>query len=148
MALLLGLGKKILIADPLATIVDGVFATPAGELTSVLVWLAVLCYAFQIYFDFSGYSDMAIGLARVFGFSFPENFNQPYRSQSITEFWRRWHMTLSRWFRDYLYIPLGGNREGPLITYRESRHRLCPVRALAWRRPISSWCGGCSTDFG
>ena len=114
----LGLGKKILIADPLATIVDGVFATPAGELTSVLVWLAVLCYAFQIYFDFSGYSDMAIGLARVFGFNFPENFNQPYRSQSITEFWRRWHMTLSRWFRDYLYIPLGGNREGPLITYR------------------------------
>src|SRR5262249_42879186 len=77
-----------------------------------LAWVAAVAYSLQIYYDFSGYSDMAIGLGRMMGFEFPQNFNQPYRSQNITEFWRRWHMTLSRWFRDYVYIPLGGNRRG------------------------------------
>ncbi|MGZ5911852.1 MAG: MBOAT family O-acyltransferase [Reyranella sp.] len=80
-------------------------------------WVGILCYSLQIYFDFSGYSDMAIGLGRLLGFHFPENFDQPYRSANVTEFWRRWHMTLSRWFRDYLYIPLGGNRHGSLRTF-------------------------------
>jgi alginate O-acetyltransferase complex protein AlgI len=83
---------------------------PAGELTTAHAWLAVVCYTLQIYFDFSGYSDMAIGLGRMFGFHFPENFNYPYIAQSVQDFWRRWHMSLSAWFRDYVYIPLGGNR--------------------------------------
>ena len=113
----LGLGKKIIIADGVGTVADAVFALPITELGCGHAWLGVLCYTLQIYFDFSGYSDMAIGLGRLLGFRFPENFNQPYRSASITEFWRRWHMTLSRWFRDYVYIPLGGNRRGTLRTY-------------------------------
>ena len=107
-----GLAKKIIIADNMGTIADGVFALPAADLTTSLAWLGALAYMLQIFFDFSGYSDMAIGLGRMLGFRFPENFDQPYRSRSITEFWRRWHMTLSRWFRDYVYIPLGGNRRG------------------------------------
>jgi alginate O-acetyltransferase complex protein AlgI len=114
----LGLGKKIILADNMGAIVDPIFALPPSELTGPLAWLAVVAYTLQIYFDFSGYSDMAIGLGQILGFDFPENFNQPYRSRSVTEFWRRWHMTLSRWFRDYLYIPLGGNREGPWRTAR------------------------------
>jgi alginate O-acetyltransferase complex protein AlgI len=114
----LGLGKKIIIADNMGVLADPIFALPASELTTPIAWLGVLAYTLQIYFDFSGYSDMAIGLARLLGFAFPENFNLPYRSRSITEFWRRWHMTLSRWFRDYVYIPLGGNRNGPWRTYR------------------------------
>jgi alginate O-acetyltransferase complex protein AlgI len=89
---------------------DKIFALHSGDMSTGIAWIGVLAYAFQIYFDFSGYSDMAIGMARMMGFVFPENFNSPYISQSITEFWRRWHMTLSRWMRDYLYIPLGGNR--------------------------------------
>lgn len=113
----LGLGKKIILANPLGGVADQIFALPAGELTTALAWAGTACYTLQIYFDFSGYSDMAIGLARFFGFHFPENFNQPYQSQNVTEFWRRWHMTLSRWFKDYLYIGLGGNRKGPLRTY-------------------------------
>src|SRR5579872_1849180 len=113
----LGLGKKIAIADNLGTIADTMFKLPANELGFVQAWLGILCYSLQIYFDFSGYSDMAIGLGRLLGFHFPENFNQPYRSANITEFWRRWHMTLSRWFRDYVYIPLGGNRHGRLRTF-------------------------------
>jgi alginate O-acetyltransferase complex protein AlgI len=113
----IGLGKKILLADPLGELADQVFALPANELTTPLAWLGVSAYTLQIYFDFSGYSDMAIGLGRMMGFKFPENFDQPYRSRSITEFWRRWHMTLSSWFRDYLYIPLGGNRHGRSRTY-------------------------------
>ncbi len=113
----LGLGKKILIADNLATVADAMFALPPGQLGTGQAWLGILCYTLQIYFDFSGYSDMAIGLGRLLGFHFPENFDQPYRSANITEFWRRWHMTLSRWFRDYLYIPLGGNRRGSLHTF-------------------------------
>jgi alginate O-acetyltransferase complex protein AlgI len=113
----LGLGKKMVIADNLGTVADSIFALPAGELGCEHAWVGILCYSLQIYFDFSGYSDMAIGLGRLLGFHFPENFDQPYRSASITEFWRRWHMTLSRWFRDYLYIPLGGNRRGTLRTF-------------------------------
>jgi len=113
-----GLGKKLLIADPVGQIADIVFGLPPGELTTGAAWLGVACYALQIYFDFSGYSDMAIGLARMFGFRFPENFNYPYSSVSIQDFWRRWHMTLSAWFRDYVYIPLGGNRGGAWETAR------------------------------
>ncbi len=112
-----GIGKKVLLADPTGEIADLVFALPSDELTTPLAWLGVTAYTFQIYFDFSGYSDMAIGLGLMMGFTFPENFDQPYRSRSITEFWRRWHMTLSSWFRDYLYIPLGGNRSGRARTY-------------------------------
>ncbi|MDH4230112.1 MAG: MBOAT family protein [Nitrospirota bacterium] len=110
---IVGLGKKVLLANPLGAAADQVFALPGAELTPSLAWFAVVCYTLQIYFDFSGYSDMAIGLGRMFGFSFPENFNYPYISRSIREFWRRWHISLSTWFRDYLYLPLGGNRKGP-----------------------------------
>lgn len=113
----LGMGKKVVIANTLGAVADQIFALPSAELGASKAWLGALCYTFQIYFDFSGYSDMAIGLARMFGFHFPENFNQPYRSQSVTEFWRRWHMTMSNWFRDFVYIPLGGNRLGPRRTY-------------------------------
>lgn len=112
-----GLAKKTLLADPLGLVADQIFALPEGALSPETAWLGALCYALQLYFDFSAYSDMAIGLGRIFGFRFPENFNYPYASRSITEFWRRWHMTLSRWFRDYLYIPLGGNRHGAWRTY-------------------------------
>jgi alginate O-acetyltransferase complex protein AlgI len=113
----IGLGKKMLIANPLGEIADAVFSLPNNELGMAVVWFGVLCYALQIYFDFSGYSDMAIGLGRMFGFRFLENFNYPYIAQSLQEFWRRWHISLSRWFRDYLYIPLGGNRGSSLRTY-------------------------------
>jgi alginate O-acetyltransferase complex protein AlgI len=113
----LGLGKKMVIADNLGTVVDATFALPASNLDAGHAWLGIFCYALQIYFDFSGYSDMAIGLGRLLGFHFPENFDQPYRSANITEFWRRWHMTLSRWFRDYVYVPLGGNRRGHVRTF-------------------------------
>ena len=106
----IGLAKKILIANILGAEADKIFALGADDLTTPLAWLGIVAYAFQIYFDFSGYSDMAIGLARMMGFIFPENFNNPYISQSITEFWRRWHTSLSRWMRDYLYVSLGGNR--------------------------------------
>ena len=104
-------------ADAVAHIADRVFALPTGRLTFTAAWLGALAYTVQIYFDFSGYSDMAIGLAAMFGFRFPENFDRPYSALSMTDFWRRWHMTLSRWFRDYLYIPLGGSRGGPPATY-------------------------------
>jgi len=113
----LGMGKKVIIANTLGAVADQIFALPSAELNPTKAWMGAICYTFQIYFDFSGYSDMAIGLARMFGFHFPENFNQPYRSQSVTEFWRRWHMTMSNWFRDFVYIPLGGNRLGPRRTY-------------------------------
>ncbi len=114
---ILGLGKKMLIANVVAVPVDKIFAIPTSQLTAPVAWLGVVCYALQIYFDFSGYSDMALGLGRMFGFRFLENFNYPYISRSITEFWRRWHISLSSWYRDYLYIPLGGNRRGTLRTY-------------------------------
>lgn len=105
-----GLAKKMLIANVVAVPADKIFGLPAGELTTSLAWLGVLCYALQIYFDFSGYSDMAIGLGRMFGFHFLENFNYPYTARSMRDFWQRWHISLSTWFRDYLYIPLGGSR--------------------------------------
>jgi alginate O-acetyltransferase complex protein AlgI len=104
------LAKKMMIANVVAGPADQIFALPGNELRPALAWLGVLCYTLQIYFDFSGYSDMAVGLGKMFGFKFLENFNYPYISQSIKEFWRRWHISLSSWFRDYLYIPLGGNR--------------------------------------
>ena len=113
----LGLGKKVLIANTLGRTADAIFGLPAGELTTPLAWLGVVCYTLQIYFDFSGYSDMAIGLMRMFGFRILENFNYPYISRSIREFWRRWHISLSNWFRDYLYVPLGGNQRGGRRAY-------------------------------
>ena len=112
-----GLAKKVIIADSVAPIADAAFASGDGR-TMIAAWVGVLAYTVQIYFDFSGYSDMAIGLGTMFGFTFPENFARPYSSTSITEFWRRWHITLSSWFRDYVYIPLGGSRNGSTATYR------------------------------
>lgn len=109
---LVGLGKKVLIANNVGLLWSKVSSGQAGEPTVALYWLGIIAYTFQLYFDFSGYSDMAIGLGRVFGLTFDENFDSPYISRSITEFWRRWHKTLSSWFRDYVYIPLGGNRKG------------------------------------
>jgi alginate O-acetyltransferase complex protein AlgI len=113
----LGLGKKVLIANTLGRTADQIFALPAADLTTPLAWLGLVCYSLQIYFDFSGYSDMAIGLMRMFGFRILENFNYPYIARSIREFWRRWHISLSNWFRDYLYIPLGGNQRGERRAY-------------------------------
>ena len=105
-----GLAKKMVLANSMGQIADGVFGQTAASLDPGLAWVGALAYTFQIYFDFSAYSDMAIGLGRMFGFHFLENFNYPYLSRSVTEFWRRWHISLSSWFRDYVYIPLGGNR--------------------------------------
>ncbi|MBR2674875.1 MAG: MBOAT family protein [Mogibacterium sp.] len=113
---IIGLAKKVIIANTMATVADFAFDNPEG-LSALLAWLGAAAYTMQIYFDFSGYSDMAIGLGRMFGFELEENFNYPYISKSITEFWRRWHMSLGTWFRDYLYIPLGGNR-----TKSKARH--------------------------
>ena len=106
----LGLAKKVLIANVLGEQVDVIMQLPVQELNTSVAWIGIVAYSFQIYFDFAGYSDMAIGLGRMIGFKFPENFNNPYISGSITEFWRRWHITLGAWMKDYLYIPLGGNR--------------------------------------
>ena len=108
----IGLGKKVLIANTMAAYADQVFGMAYGDLATGTTWIGILAYTFQIYFDFSGYSDMAIGLGKMMGFRFPENFNDPYTSQSITEFWKRWHMTLGNFIMNYLYIPLGGNRKG------------------------------------
>ncbi len=113
----MGLAKKILLADPLSVLVGPVFASGA-EPQLIEAWTGALAYAMQLYFDFSGYSDMAIGLSRLFGVKLPLNFNSPYQAANISEFWRRWHMTLSRFLRDYLYVPLGGNRSGQLARYR------------------------------
>jgi alginate O-acetyltransferase complex protein AlgI len=110
-----GLAKKVLLANPCGKIAD--LAFEAGSLTVLDAWYGVTAYAFQIYFDFSGYSDMAIGLGLMLGFVFPKNFDSPYRARSITDFWRRWHISLSTWLRDYLYVPLGGNRKGSVRTY-------------------------------
>lgn len=112
-----GMAKKLLIADPLGIAADRLFGLPTTELSVAYAWGGALAYTLQIYFDFSGYSDMAIGLGRMMGFRFPENFNRPYISRSITEFWRRWHISLSSWMRLYLYIPLGGNRGARWRTY-------------------------------
>lgn len=109
---IIGLAKKVLIANQVGIVADDIFSKPPGELTTSLTWIGIIAYSLQIFFDFSGYSDMAVGLAKMFGFKLPANFNYPYISRSITEFWRRWHITLGSWFRDYIYIPLGGNRVG------------------------------------
>ena len=113
-----GLVKKLLIADGVGLLADAAFATPSGEVNFITAGIGTLAYTLQIYFDFSGYSDMAIGLGMMFGIKFDENFMRPYSARSVTEFWRRWHISLSTWFRDYLYIPLGGNRHGQFRTYR------------------------------
>ncbi|MGE0815848.1 MAG: MBOAT family protein [Vicinamibacterales bacterium] len=112
-----GLAKKMLVANVVAGPADAVFGLDPSQLTAPLAWLGALCYTLQIYFDFSGYSDMAIGLGRLFGFRFPENFRYPYAATSVQDFWRRWHISLSTWFRDYLYVPLGGNRAAPARVY-------------------------------
>jgi alginate O-acetyltransferase complex protein AlgI len=112
-----GLAKKVILANSLAYIADAIFDVNITTINTGVAWLGAICYTLQIYFDFSGYSDMAIGLGKMFGFEFMENFNLPYISQSITEFWRRWHISLSTWFKEYLYIPLGGNRKGKFRTY-------------------------------
>ena len=115
---IVGLAKKMLLANNCGLIADQIFSMQPSEMSTGLAWIGIIAYSLQIYFDFSGYSDMAIGLGRMFGFTFLENFNYPYISKSISEFWRRWHISLGSWSRDYIYIPLGGNRKGNLITYR------------------------------
>lgn len=112
-----GLAKKVLVANHVALFADACFALQPERVTTTVAWMGTLCYAVQIYFDFSGYSDMAIGLGRMLGFDFRENFNHPYAAISMQDFWRRWHISLSSWFRDYVYIPLGGNRNGNIRTY-------------------------------
>ena len=111
MRFVVGLGKKVLLANQMGAVWSEIYAL-GGDVSALMAWTGAIAYTFQIYFDFSGYSDMAIGLGRMFGFKFPENFRYPYQSVSITDFWRRWHITLSTWFKEYLYIPLGGNRCG------------------------------------
>ena len=123
----LGLGKKVLVADALARAANGVFSLPAGELGPGLAWIGLAAFALQIYFDFSGYSDMAIGLGAVFGFDLPENFRHPYWARSVREFWSRWHITLSQWFRDYVFLPLAYR-----ILGRLPQERYLGVRAESW----------------
>lgn len=115
---MIGVGKKVLLANNIGRLWDYISAMPMGEIPVVTAWIGILAFTFQIYYDFSGYSDMAIGLGKMFGFHFLENFNYPYISKSITDFWRRWHISLSSWFREYVYIPLGGNRQGMLKQVR------------------------------
>lgn len=114
---IIGLSKKVLIANNMGIVADHIFSLPAETLPAHIAWLGIIAYTLQIYFDFSGYSDMAIGLGRMFGFRFLENFNYPYIAKSVQDFWRRWHISLSSWFRDYVYIPLGGNRHSRMRTY-------------------------------
>ena len=116
--IILGLAKKMAFADQFAQVADSYFSHLAAYPGALAAWTGVGAFALQIYFDFSGYTDMAIGMALLFGFHFPQNFRRPYLAFSITDFWHRWHMSLSRWLRDYLYIPLGGNRHGTIMTYR------------------------------
>ncbi|MBO0948546.1 MBOAT family O-acyltransferase [Fibrella forsythiae] len=115
---ILGLAKKMLLANTFAEVADTLFNAPVGSITVAAAWLGIVAYTLQIYFDFSGYSDMAIGLGRLIGFDFKENFNYPYTARSIQDFWRRWHISLSSWFRDYVYVPLGGSRGSTTRTYR------------------------------
>ncbi|WP_096466814.1 MBOAT family O-acyltransferase [Aneurinibacillus soli] len=115
---IIGLAKKVLIANQMGIIADKIFTQPTDNMSTLLAWVGILAYTLQIYFDFSGYSQMAIGLGKMFGFEFPINFNFPYISRSVSEFWRRWHMTLGQWFRDYVYIPLGGGRVATWKVYR------------------------------
>lgn len=114
---IIGLGKKVIIANTLGSVADQMLELNPSEFTTAASWLVMICYSLQLYFDFSGYSDMAIGLGKMFGFDFLENFRFPYKAKSIREFWQRWHISLSNWFRDYLYIPLGGNRVSPGRVY-------------------------------
>ena len=127
----IGLSKKLLIANTTGRMADLVFTASASQLDAGAAWIGAVCYMLQIYFDFSGYSDMAIGLGRMFGFQFLENFPVPYISSSIKEFWRRWHISLSSWFRDYLYIPLGGNPQG------QGPHRAEQGRGVLLYRPVA-----------
>ena len=159
---LIGLSKKVLIANQVAAIADRAFTMDPDALTTPMAWLGALCYTFQIYYDFSGYSDMAIGLGRMFGFRFLENFDHPYASTSVTEFWRRWHISLGSWFRDYLYIPLGGNRVEKSLHVRNllvvwlltgtgpTGPSCCGVFAILccsiWRN-TAGWAGGGSPLF-
>lgn len=115
---IIGLAKKVLLANNIGLLWDTIKATPIDQISSLSAWLGILAFSFQIYFDFSGYSDMALGLGKMFGFNFMKNFDYPYISRSITEFWRRWHISLGAWFREYVYIPLGGNREGQAKQFR------------------------------
>ncbi len=114
---IVGLAKKVLLANTLGAVADKIFDSPVTSFSPAIAWMGAIAYSFQLFYDFSGYSDMAIGLGSIFGFKFLENFNYPYISKSITEFWRRWHISLSSWFKNYLYIPLGGNRKGCAHTY-------------------------------
>lgn len=114
---IIGLAKKVLLANTFGKIADLIFSQPTNQFSFEIAWLGAISYSLQIFFDFSGYSDMAIGLGRIFGFHFKENFNFPYISKAISEFWRRWHISLSTWFKEYIYIPLGGNRKGSVRTY-------------------------------
>lgn len=114
---IIGLSKKVLLANNFAIVADTIYSLPYSSYTTYYSWIAIIAYSMQIFFDFSGYSDMAIGLGKMFGFSLLENFNYPYAAKSITDFWRRWHISLSSWFKDYIYIPLGGNRKGIIRTY-------------------------------
>ena len=111
-----GLGKKVLFANTIGAVYSNIIAGGISDTSVVTAWICIICYTLQIYFDFSGYSDMAVGLGKMFGFEFVQNFNFPYRAHSITDFWRRWHISLSSWFKDYVYIPLGGNRKGDIRT--------------------------------
>ena len=113
-----GLAKKLIFANTFTVVADNIMVQENyGNTPTAMAWLGIICYSLQIYYDFSGYSDMAIGLGRIMGFKFEENFNHPYISSSIQEFWRRWHISLSSWFKEYVYIPLGGNRKGVFRTY-------------------------------
>ena len=159
-----GMGKKVLIANTLAYTADKVFALDSAAINAPIAWLGAVCYLMQIYFDFSGYSDMAIGLGRAFGFTFRENFMYPYCAASMQDFWRRWHISLSTWFKEYVYIPLGGNRRGKLRTGLNKlivflavpvklRHHIVngdaknhlavftPLDKLPWRRPERRFTG-------
>jgi alginate O-acetyltransferase complex protein AlgI len=130
-----GLAKKMIVANTVALPADNIFTLPAAELTTPLAWLGIVCYTLQIYFDFSAYSDMAVGLGKMFGFKFLENFDYPYIARSVREFWRRWHISLSSWFRDYLYIPMGGNR----VSAQRNYFNLVIVFALCGLWHGASW---------
>ena len=142
---ILGFAKKILLANPMGRVADAAF--DARSLSAPDAWFGALAYAFQIYFDFSGYSDMAIGLGRMIGFEFLKNFDSPYKAESITDFWRRWHISLSTFLRDYLYIPLGGNRKGSRLHLRQPHPRHAPGRPLAWGELDVRRLGGVSREL-
>src|SRR5262249_10137873 len=131
----IGPNPEVLIANTVASSADQIFALPFDQLSTPLSWIGIVCYTLQIYYDFGGYSNMAIGLGLMIGFTFPINFNYPYMAQSMTEFWRRWHISLSSWFRDYVYIPLGGNRISGLRTYLN----LCIVFILCGTWHGATW---------